>query len=247
MAEIKFFANLPEGSSQDINVSAGSGLGFYGSDYGVAVAIGAQQSKTYITNDTGTATDEIEINNTARVNIGIPDVEEGTVSVNRSVNPINLSALPNYLCPLNIRFTHTTAVATQNAKIRIFDRDSIDNAAVGVTTYLFEARHPATTQDEDLTLQHRISDGGFYWTEFNPDEASAGQEMLLTDSPGPYGKNELQNVSTSTADQTLFNILYNGGPNYQSTQHDWYVAISCEPEQVGSQLNYALYFTVEYV
>jgi hypothetical protein len=247
MAEIKFFANLPEGTSQDINVAAGSGLGFYGSDYGVAVAIGAQQSKTFITNSTGTATDEIEINNTAMTSIGEENVEEGTVSINRSVTPIKLSALPNYLCPLNIRFTHTTAVATQNAKIRIFDRDSIDNAATGVTTYLFEARHPAPTQDENLTLEHRISDGGFYWTEFNPDEESAGQEMILTNSPGALGKNELENVSTSEADKTLYNITSNNGSNHQVTQHDWYVAISCEPEEVGSQLNYGLYFTVEYV
>lgn len=248
MAEIKFFANLPEGSNQNINVAAGSGLGFYGSNYGVAVAIGAQQSKTFITNSTGTATNEIEINNTAMTFTGEENIEEGTVSINRSVTPIKLSALPNYLCPLNIRFNHPTAVAAQNAKIRIFDRDNIDNAATGVTTYLFEARHPAPTQDENLTLQHRVNDGGFYWTEFNPDpEESAGQEMILTDSPGMLGKNELENVSTSTNQKVLYNINSNGGSNHEDLQHDWYVAISCEPEQVGSQLNYGLYFTVEYV
>ena len=36
-----------------------------------------------------------------------------------------LNELPNYLAPLNIRFTHTEAVRVQNCELKIFDRSDV--------------------------------------------------------------------------------------------------------------------------
>ena len=33
----------------------------------------------------------------------------------------------------------------------------------------------------------------------------------------------------------------------EDAQHDWYVALSAEPESIGSKQDYALYFTLEYL
>ena len=121
MAEIKFYANSVTSTSASgeagytaINHGAGSGIGFYGSTYGISVPIGSQQDSTWVTNSNGTATDNYQLHNTKMATVGSASVS-GTVSSN-GLTAINLANLPNYLAPLNIRFTHTEAVRAQNCK-----------------------------------------------------------------------------------------------------------------------------------
>lgn len=242
MAEIKFFANILSAGSTEIGHSAGSGLGFYGTSYGISVPIGSQQRTTYVTNANGTA-QGAQLNNTAMIASGTISAT-GTVSVNGG-DPVYLDRLPNYQCPLNIRFSHPTPVRVQNCKLRIFDRNNIDKPASGVTTWVYEARHPATSGTvSSLSFRgnkDQTPTEGFTWKEFDP---TPGQydELTLTSSPGMSGLN------TDTYDTNLaLGYTSRNGISHVSTTHDWYLALSSEPESIGSKTQYGLYFTVEYL
>ena len=82
MAEIKFYGNFNTGDGSDlIGHNAGSGIGFYGLDFGVSVPVGSQQTTTWITDSNGTDRGA-RLSNTARVASGVPGGAKGTVSVN---------------------------------------------------------------------------------------------------------------------------------------------------------------------
>lgn len=237
MAEITFYANIKDqsGDGQLIDHTAGSGIGFYGNGFGISVPVGAKQTTTYVTNSLGT-NEGARLNNTTLVGSGDP-VTKGTVSIN-SASAIDLDRLPNYLCPLNIRFTHSEPVRVQNCKLRIFDRNNINSHASGVVTYVYEARHPATVQSVvNLSHRGRVDNS---WYEFDPVEPMS--DMLFTASPGVSGTNtNTQDTSPSLGYTT------NAGSLHEATRHDWYVALSSEPTTVGSKTQYGLYFTVEYL
>lgn len=239
MAQINFYANVAGNAGTDsasgIAHTLGSGIGFYGSAFGVSVPVGSQQSSTWTTNDTGTI-EGVQLNNTAQATVG--DVSTtGTVSSN-NLTAINLDKLPNYLCPLNIRFTHDEAVKVQNCKLRIFDRNSITNQASGVTTYVWEARHPSTSQSV-TQLSHRGRSEN-YWHTFDPVDAMA--DMAFTSSPGMSGLN-----TNTTDSDTSLGYTSTEGVTHVSDRHDWYVALSSEPQSIGSKTAYGLYFSVEYL
>jgi len=242
MAEIKFYANVKADDSNTlIQHTLGSGLGFYGSSHGISVPVGSQQRTTYVTDSTGTS-EGIQLHNTSMDTSGTASVT-GTVSVDGGT-PITLDKLPNYLCPLNIRFEHPTPVRVQNCKLRIFDRNNIDNPASGVVTWVYEARHPSTSQQVG-SLNFRANKdttpvAGFRWTEFDPTLSQIN--MPFTSSPGMSGKN------TDTGDtEVLLGFNSQSGISLQSMRHDWFVAISSQPDSIGSKTNYGLYFTVEYL
>lgn len=240
MAELKFYGNIKgAGESADgelINHSAGSGLGFYGLDFGVSVPIDTRQKTTYITDSLGTASGS-QLNNTEMVLEG--DVNTtGKVRV-QNASELDLDRLPNYLCPLNIRFEHTEPVAVQNCKLRIFDRNNIDNHASGVTTYVYEARHPSTEQTEtNLSHRGRTENSWFLYSS-----GLAMVDMPFTPSPGISGTNTIvADVEAPNKDW-----ITTSGSVWQSMRHDWYVALSAEPDTIGSKTQYGLYFTLEYL
>lgn len=238
MAEILFYANVKSPSDQLtlINHSAGSGIGFYGLGFGTSVPVGSVQRQTWTTNSDGTANNGIELNNTAMQTVG-NSVTPGTVSINGG-EPKDNDILPNYLCPLNIRFTHSEAVAVQNCKLRIFDRTNVQNPAVGVTTYVYEARNPQLTQGQSESLLLR-GEPNHDWKTFSV----VASEMAFTNSPGVSGTNTSSNDLASYAGISLTKQ----GAEHRSTRHDWYVALSSEPETIGSKTQYGLYFSVEYL
>jgi hypothetical protein len=229
MPDIKFYANILGADTETlIDHTASSGIGFFGNGFGTSVPIGEVQTTTFVTNSTGT-TEAAQLNNTAWLT-------STTTSVNGTSR--NLNNLPNYLCPLNIRFESDTTYKVQNCKLRIFDRSNIENHATGVSTYVYEARHPAT----DATLNQLAFRGraANTWVEFTDGVSMA--DMVFTNSPGMSG------VNTSAAD-TDTNLGYESqeAASHSSTRHDWFVALSSEPETVGSKTQYGLYFTVEYL
>jgi len=238
MAEIKFYANI-EGSETLIRHDLGSGIGFYGATYGVSVPIGQTQDSTFITNSNGTATDHYAINNTKRTS---------TTEVKpNSIAALNMQHLPNMLCPLRINFNHTEAVAVQNCSLKIFNRHNILKNASGVSTYVYEARHPHQTPDStDRQLDQR-GDSTTQWIEFYGIEG-APEAMAFTSSPGVSGFNSNSNDvgSEATHWQNLTDVSTEG-ITHRSTQHDWYCALSAEPEDIGSKTFYGLYFTLEYL
>jgi len=236
MAEIKFYANIIEGGEGTlINHAAGSGIGFYGAGFAISVPVGSKQTTTFVTDATG-ANQGSQLNNTTYITSGNAGTA-GTVGVN-SASAINLNNLPNYLCPLNVRFTHSEAVKVQNCKLRIFDRASISNPATGVVTYIYEARHPATSQSIS-NLSHRGRNDNS-WYEFDPLEGMS--DMPITASPGVSGTN-----TNSQDTSTNLGYLTKDGSLNSSLRHDWYLALSSEPVTIGSKTQYGLYFTVEYL
>lgn len=235
MAQIQFYANIKEGPNTLINHTAGSGIGFYGSSFGISVPVNTKQTTTYVTDANG-INQGAQLNNTAMDNLGDENTA-GTVAINSST-PINNNNLPNYLCPLNIRFTNDTPVRVQNCKLRIFDRSNINNAASGVTTYVYEARHPALEQNvTNLAHRGRASNS---WVEFDP--VSSVSDMIFTNSPGVSGAN-----TNSSDTNVALGYTSQDGSLHTSTRHDWYVALSSEPETIGSKTQYGLYFSVEYL
>ncbi len=250
MAEIKFYANINvDNSNKLIAHELGSGLGFYGADYGVSVPIGSRQDSTWITNSTGTeASHQLKLHNNKFLTAGVAAGATGTVSANGST--LDLDNLPNYLAPLNIRFTHTEEVRVQNCKLRIFDRNNVSNHASGVITYVFEARHPSDTVTE-TNLDHRGVTDGDYWTEFDSADSASPADMVFTDSPGISGFSS-SNADSDVSDQSKWNSVSDipsplEGALHSSTQHDWYTAISAEPVTIGSKTDFGLYFTLEYL
>lgn len=239
MAQIQFYANVKGNLSGSdgvlIDHASGSGLGFYGTGWGVSVPIGTKQRTTFVTDANG-LTQGVQLNNTETIDLGSISTA-GTVSVNSS-DAINTNNLPNYLCPLNIRFTNSSPVRVQNCKLRIFDRNNINNHASGVTTYVYEARHPSELQEKtNLSHRGRASND---WFEFDP--ATNLQDMIFTSSPGASGLNtNSSDIDTSLGYTTQSGVLHS------DTRHDWYVAISSEPDSIGSKTQYGLYFSVEYL
>jgi len=189
--------------------TGGSGIGFYGTSFGSSVGVGQYQSTTFITDSNGAIQGE-QINN-------IQWAHPNSGSINGAA-PVSLLAIPNYLATLNMRFTNDTPVNTQNAKLRIYDRSSINNNPSGVTCKVAEIVHPATTQSV-------TGSGDSAWI------TPRGSSLVLdlAQSPGVSG-------------------LYAGGGSagVLSTDHDFYVAISPSPDSVGSKL-FALYFELEYL
>ena len=235
MPDIKFYANFngaaSTAASNLIDHSAGSGIGFYGSSFGASVPIGSTQTTTFVTNATGT-TQASQLNNTAKT-------ANTTVSVN-GADAINLNVLPNYLCPLNVRFTADQNYKVQNCKLRIFDRTNIENHATGVTTHVYEARHPASSQSV-ANLDFHGGASELAWVEFTSGVTMA--DMTFTSSPGMSG----MNTNSDDTDSAGKGWATNAGAAHANDRHDWYIALSSSPITVGSKTQYGLFFTVEYL
>lgn len=204
MAAINFIG----GSDVAIQNLSGSGLGFFGSTFGASVPVGSYQDTTWITDGNGV------YQGPQCDNVKYTHANSGSINGAASVG---LQYIPNYLATLQIQFTHTSAVKTQNAEVRIYDRSSINNPASGVTCKAAEIIHPNQTQNVSSS-----SDSS--WT--TPTGSSV--VLSLMDSPGVSG-------------------LSPNGSETSSTQHDWYVALSASPNSTGSKTMFGAYASVEYL
>ena len=248
MAEIIFYANETSiaggANSTLIDHTSGSGMGFFGGGFGISVPVGQYQDTTFVTNSDGTSSG-IRVKNTKY--IADNTIPNSGVSSNGGAT-IGLSGMPNYYAPLNVRFTHSEAVRVQNCKLRIFDRNDISKQASGVTTKVFESRHPQPNEahnGQSGTLALRgISN--FAWTEFDPTEGMV--DLAFTASPGVSGTNTsaADTLPSGLADGSV-NWLTNEGTAHESEIHDWYVAMTASPDSIGSKTQYGLYFTLEYL
>lgn len=203
MATISFSA-LDQGI-QNLN---GSGLGFYGPAFAQSVDVGSYQDSTFITDSTGT-------NQGPQVH-NIEYVHPASGSIN-GLTAVNVLDIPNYLATLKISFTHASAVKTQNASFRMYDRSNINNNPSGVLCKVVEIVHPSTSQTGSL------GSGNSSWQTI----AGSGSTLTMTASPGISG-------------------LRPNGSNTTQAQHDWYLGISVSPSSVGSK-TFAGYFSVEYL
>lgn len=143
-------------------------------------------------------------------------VHPASGSIN-GLTPVSILNMPNYLSSLKISFLHNVAVKTQNAKFRSYDRNNINNNPSGVTCLAVEIVHPSTVQTGNL------GSGSASWTSI----FGSGSVLSMVASPGLSG-------------------LRPNGVNTTSTQHDWYLNLSCSPNSVGNK-TFAGYFSVEYL
>ena len=238
MATITFHANVVGAgystAPSGINHSAGSGLGFYGNGYGISIPVGQYQDSTWVTNANGTANDQYQLNNTKYASVS-------GMSFNGGANINNINA-PNYYAPLKISFTHNEPVRVQNCVLRIFDRNDITKQASGVTTKVYEVRHPNGSTSE-VALAHR-GEAGHDWKEFDPEDNMIN--VAFTSSPGLSGLNTTAGDSLAASSFGFTNWATKEGAAHSSTRHDWFCALSSSPDSVGSKL-YGLYFTLEYL
>jgi len=250
MARIEFFTNNESvGIGQYNNPptlighGAGSGLGFFGGSFGVSVPVNSYQIATYVTDATGTDEDIQAYNN--RYDTTAAASNSGMI-INESAT-IGNSGCPNYQSTLNIRFTNDDYVRVQNCRLRIFDRNDIDTHAQGVTTKVYEVRHPNPVQGVDNRLHLRGVTDEHAWVEYM-DDGGAPDDMVLTSSPGASGMNTDSNAANPPEfDGGYRNWEFQDGANHQAKRHDWYVALSASPDSIGSKTDYGLYFTLEYL
>lgn len=216
-------ATLAFNAGQGANIAnlQGSGLGFYGSGGGgTSVLVGEWQDSTFVASANGLIT------GAQADNIKYPGhLASGLVNGN---GPYPLTGIPNVNATLNINFSHSTAVAVQNARARIYDRTTTTSAASGVHCRFAEIRNlnggvgaplPATTKGSGDTIWRNGSVTGH-------------QEYVINLAMSPGYSGEWSSVG------------YSGGT---AKEHDWYLAISASPESIGSKTEFGLYVNLEYL
>ena len=219
-------------------------MGFFGGSFGISVPVNQYQSATFVCNSNGTASG-IQASNTK---YDVNAVKPGSGIVLGAATQVGTSGCPNFQAPLNIRFQHDEGVRVQNCRLRIFDRNNIENHASGVTTKVYEVRHPHPVQDNGLhSLELRGVTDAHAWVEYDPAEGGSPADMVLTAGPGPSGLNTTASDSLPNEDTGYTNWISQSGTACRATRHDWYLALSASPQEIGSKTNYGLYFTLEYL
>ena len=255
MPTITFHANNTESLGADplvapdlIQHTAGSGLGFFGGGFGISVPVGDYQTTTFVTNANGTSSG-VRCSN---LKFDGQDPTFGSSGVKIQSNAIvsGTSGVPNVAAPLNIRFEHDEGVRVQNCKLRIFDRDDINNHASGVTTKVYEVRHPNPIESDDVAagqgpLKFRGNVGEHQWVEYT--DGFTMEDYTLTPGPGPSGLNTSADDTIPEDDGVYVNHISQSGESCRATRHDWYVGLSASPDTIGSKTDFGLYFTLEYL
>jgi hypothetical protein len=205
------------GEGAGITDLANSGLGFYGAGgFGASVVVGEWQGRTFITNSDGTA-EGPEVDNCKWASAT-------SVILGQEGTGISLDSIPNYLATLNVRFTYDSPVRVQNATFQIYDRSDLDNPATGVTFAAYEVVHPGSSQTPDGSGGPSQTGTPHEWVMFEPTGVTV---MSLSDSPGTSG-------------------LSPSGSSTEDTRHDFFLALSCSPESIGSKL-FGGYVSLEYL
>jgi len=204
-------------TGEDTLITAGFGLGFFGDDgFDAPVALGSYNGHTFVTNASGTVQGFECSNNKYHGTSGVIHGQESS--------GILLQNLPNELAAINIRFTHGAAIYCQFAKLWVFDgsfTDSLANKerpAENLTFYAAEIRHQSRLQ----TVKSAYSN-----TSWSNVSVSGSNYIALVNSPGLNGARE-------------------AGSEELSTQHDWYIAMTCTPSQLGDK-QFGMTFETEYL
>jgi len=137
MAELIFQLLHNANGTAAVDNLGGSGLAFYGSSAGSSVQIGEYQSSTYIASADG-ATYKDATNNIKYVADTYPSGQASLGLTGGGTLSCGLSGVKSFQGTLGIQFGHTTAVKTQNAQLRVYDRSNINYPASGVNTKVAE-------------------------------------------------------------------------------------------------------------
>lgn len=203
MAEIQFRSGLNNSSLYPIaDTTVASGIGFYGSTFGTSVQVGQYQDTTFITNSTGNVNGG-QANNAKYLNTGSGTINGTTLA---------LRDIHNVSGTLNIRFTHTSAVQTANAVLRIFDRVNSANGPSGVNCMVASLIHPYAGV---------TGSGSAVWI----DASGSVAQLSLADSPGEGGTSP--NGAATSDDQHDWYVLLSAKPQNigAKTQFGLYVEL----------------------
>lgn len=128
----------PANPSLEVLPAASGGfntIGFYGPGFGLSVRVGEYNETTFRTTEDG-STDGSALPNLRYANTSGAYVASEIVAT-------ELTSVENSEATLRIRLTTDSAVSTQNAKFRTFDKTSINSAPSGVTVYAAEIIKPS--------------------------------------------------------------------------------------------------------
>jgi len=209
-AAITFYAGQGGGVWQNLN---SSGLGFFGASFGTSVQVGQYQDSTFITTSNGSSQGPQATNCKFETPSGV--IINGDSSIQPSAVPINSGTM-------NVRFTFDSAVQTQNAELRIFDRSNINTGATGVTTKVLQVCNGGSGVSSSGTAIAPGSHSGW----FTPVGSSVTVPLLS--SAGTSGTS-ISGVAT------------------QDDRHDWYVCLSASPDSIGAKEAFGLYVQLEYL
>ncbi len=211
-AAITFFAGQGGGTFVNLN---SSGMGFFGASFGNSVQVGQYQDSTFITTSNGS----VEGPQATNCKFDTTDGSGVLIDSDAAIQP---SAVPVNSGTMNIRFTFDSAVKTQNAELRIFDRTTITNGATGVTTQVLQ-----------------IVNGGSGVSSSGTAEAPASHSGWIA----PSGSGVIVNLLSSAASGGLSP----SGTDSQDDRHDWYACISSTPLSIGSKELFGLFVQLEFL
>lgn len=204
-------------AGENVLVATGSGIGFFGDNgFDDPVSIGEYNGHTFVVNSDGT-TQGFECNNNKWVS------DSGVIH-GQTGSGISLLNLPNELATINLRFTHGSAAYCQQVKLWIFDgtfTGSLANKtipATGIAFFAAEIRHPSRLQSVTSTYSDAV------WSDLSE---VGSNYIALVNSPGLNGVRQ-------------------GGFEQLSETHDWYVALTCSPTQLGDK-SFGMSFELEYL
>lgn len=163
-AAISFWAG-----SNRINNDAGSGLAFFGANWGTSLLVGSYNQRTFIASSDGTSQGAEASNNQFASSTGC--------IIGQSGSGIALTQVPNAQATLNARFENDTPVRVTSATLYAYDRSSLNNSPSGLLVKAFEAIHPAAAQTNS-------GSGDSTWTTL----AGSGSTLALALSPGSGGQ-----------------------------------------------------------
>lgn len=123
-------------------------VGYFGANFGFSIRVGEYNNTTFCTNDNGTT------------NFGaLPNLRYANTSgayVGSELTATELLQIDNSEATIFIRLNTDSAVQTQNAAFRAFDRSNINNNPSGVICYAAEINKPSPSIR---------GSGDTYWTQ----------------------------------------------------------------------------------
>jgi hypothetical protein len=208
MAIIDFQILGSNNAEPSLQTLSGSGLGFFGATAGSSVQIGSYQDSTYVSNGDGSVTKDQTVN----VKYVADTYPSGMCSVDElgaAFGPVGLSGVKSFQSTLGIRFGHTSAVKTQNAQLRIYDRTNINYPASGVNTKAAEIVNfngsSYNTQGTTGVSSNAVGSGDcFWWGEAWPSELVTTN--YYQNSLGTRFYNGLETSASVNGDVRLGNV-----------------------------------------
>jgi hypothetical protein len=184
----------PANPSLEVLPAASGGfntIGFYGPGFGLSVRVGEYNETTYRTTEDG-QTDGGALPNLRYANTSGAFVASEIVAT-------ELQQIDNSEATLRIRLTTDSAVQTQNAKFRTFDKTSIDNAPSGVNVFAAEIIKPSGASP---------GTGDVNWTQIQGSGAVLSLDDQTTASTEHNFYLALTSTPTSIGEKTNFAMYF---------------------------------------